>query len=83
MLYGDHGSKGREWVGTIVLGDIGGDVNFGWRGWLRVEREEVAGFREGGSVEEVWGEKGMRQRQEIVDNSGWKAQCEFGDYVWK
>ncbi|KAE8452910.1 hypothetical protein EG329_013182 [Mollisiaceae sp. DMI_Dod_QoI] len=83
MLHGQHGSKGREWVGTIVLGGNGGDINIGWRGWLRVEREEVGRFGEGVGVEEVWGEKGMRQRQEVVDKTGWRAECEFGDYCWK
>ncbi|CZR53125.1 uncharacterized protein PAC_03003 [Phialocephala subalpina] len=82
MLYGEHGSKNREWVGTILLGGNGGDVNIGWRGWMRVEREEVGKFGEVG-VEEVWAEKGMRQRQEVVDGKGWKAECEFGDYCWK
>jgi hypothetical protein len=83
MLYGEHGSKGREWVGTIVVGASGGDINIGWRGWLRVEREEVPKFGDGVAVEEVWREKGMRQRQEVVDKSGWKVECEFGDYCWK
>jgi len=83
MLYGEHGSKGREWVGTIVLGGTGGDINIGWRGWLRVEKEEVGKFGDGVRVEEVWGEKGMKQRQEVVDEAGWRADCEFGDYCWK
>ncbi|MBE3047124.1 hypothetical protein IMZ48_32295, partial [Candidatus Bathyarchaeota archaeon] len=43
MLYGAHGSKGRGWWGTLVVGGPGGDVSVGWRGWARVEREEGAG----------------------------------------
>ncbi|KUJ18146.1 uncharacterized protein LY89DRAFT_38900 [Mollisia scopiformis] len=77
MLYSEHGSKGREWVGTIVLGGNGGDINIGWRGWLRVEKEEVTKFGDGVGVEEAWGEKGMRQRQEVVDKVGWRAECEI------
>jgi len=83
MLHGEHSSKCREWVGTIVLGGNGGDINIGWRGWLRVEREEVGRFGEGVAVEAVWGEKGMRQRQEVEDKMEWRAECEFGDYSWK
>lgn len=71
MLYGEHGSKGREWVGTIVNGGLGGDVNLGWRGWLRIEREEVGTFGRGISVEEAVGD-----RERIVDGKGWKALCD-------
>jgi len=74
MLYGDHGSKGREWFGTIVVGGMGGDVNVGWRGWSRVEREEVGGFGWGVSVEEAVGER--ERRREAVDGKGWRAVCE-------
>lgn len=74
MLDGDHGSKEREWVGTIVNGGVGGDINVGWRGWLRVEREEVGSFGWGVSVEE---EVGKRERgSEVVDAKGWKGVCD-------
>ncbi|KAF7933969.1 uncharacterized protein EAE98_003678 [Botrytis deweyae] len=62
MLYGDHDSYGREFGGTILFGvegregvDMGSlrgmgrpEVVMGWRGWLRVEREEVGVFGMGG-----------------------------------
>lgn len=81
MLYGDHSSKGKEWLGVIVNGGVGGDFNFGWRGWLRVSRQEVGGFAEGGSVGEVWGERG--RRMETVDQKGWVAEGEGGSVVWR
>ena len=74
MLYGDHGSKEREWVGTIVNGGVGGDVNVGWRGWLRVEREEVCGFGWGISVEEALGDR--ERRRSVVEGKGWKGICD-------
>jgi hypothetical protein len=74
MLYGDHGSKGREWVGTVVNGGLGGDINVGWRGWLRVEREEVGAFGWGISVEEAMDDR--EKRWEVVDGKGWKSVCD-------
>jgi hypothetical protein len=71
MLYGEHGSKGKEWVGTIVNGGVGGDINVGWRGWLRVEREEVESFGWGVSVEEAVGDR--ERRMQAVDDKGWKG----------
>jgi hypothetical protein len=81
MLRGEHGSKGREWVGTLVNGGVGGDIMVGWRGWLRVEREEVSGFTDGISVEETVGER--EKRQEVVDSKGWKGVSKLGNYCWK
>lgn len=80
MLWGDHESKGREWVGTILNGGVGGDVMVGWRGWLRVEKEAVGHFGDGVSVEEAWAERGMRQ--EVAEKSGWRAGSEIGDFRW-
>jgi len=80
MLWEDHASKGREWVGTLVNGGVGGDVMVGWRGWLRVEREEVGGFAVGVSVEEVIGKR--EERQELVESKGWKGVSEMGEYRW-
>jgi hypothetical protein len=71
MLYGEHGSKGREWFGTVVIGGTGGDVNVGWRGWLTVEREEGGGFGWGVSVEEAVGDR--ERRREIMDGKGWRG----------
>jgi hypothetical protein len=81
MLEGEHGSHGREWVGTLVNGGVGGDVMVGWRGWLRVEREHVTGFALGGGIEGVIGER--EKRQEVVDSSGWVGYSEMGKYTWK
>ena len=74
MLHGDHGSKGREWVGTVVCGGGGGDVNLGWRGWLKVGRGEVGGFSWGVSVEEALGDR--EGRRKIVDGKGWRGICD-------
>lgn len=85
MLYGEHASKGREWMGTLVNGGgmmvKGADVVVGWRGWLRVEREAVSAFAEGMAVEEAWRER--ERRQEIVDSRGWKAGSEMGEFSWR
>jgi hypothetical protein len=81
MLWGDHGSKGREWVGTLVNGGVGGDIMVDWKGWLRVEREEVGAFSVGVGIEEVVGERGTRQ--EIVESKGWKGVSELGSYCWQ
>ncbi|KAH7399955.1 hypothetical protein BKA64DRAFT_470107 [Cadophora sp. MPI-SDFR-AT-0126] len=87
MLYGPHRSHGREWLGVIVNGGAGGDINLGWRGWLRVETENVGAFGEGVSVEEVFfGERG--RRAEVVDQKGWRAEDVGaagggGGFVWR
>ncbi|KAI8623113.1 hypothetical protein F5Y19DRAFT_482070 [Xylariaceae sp. FL1651] len=81
MLYEPHGSRDREWWGTVVIGGTGGDVNAGWKGWLRVEREDVSGFAMGMSVEEALRER--RSRQEAVDSAGWAASARWGRYLWK
>ncbi|KAI0813468.1 hypothetical protein GGR55DRAFT_687717 [Xylaria sp. FL0064] len=82
MVYGNHGSRGREWWGTVVVGGTGGgDVNAGWKGWLRVEREVVAGFAVGMSVEEALRER--EKRHEVVERAGWVAASPWGAYVWK
>ncbi|KAI1455578.1 hypothetical protein F4805DRAFT_468613 [Annulohypoxylon moriforme] len=90
MIYGSHESRAREWWGTIVIGggsgtgggmSVKGDVNAGWKGWLRVEREEVSGFPAGVSVEEALRDRD--KRQEVVDDAGWVAMSRVGGYVWK
>ncbi|PVH89298.1 hypothetical protein DL98DRAFT_99060 [Cadophora sp. DSE1049] len=73
MLYGSHRSHGREWLGLIVNGGVGGDINLEWRGWLRVEKESVGSFGERVSVEEVFfGERA--RREEVVGQRGWRAE---------
>ncbi|KAK7747611.1 hypothetical protein SLS62_009022 [Diatrype stigma] len=99
MLYAPaprHPSRDREWWGTVVVG--GGDVGLGpgpgpgggemlvtsgWKGWLRVDREEVAGFAEAGScsVEEALAQRG--RRGEAVERARWVAACRWGGYAWR
>lgn len=92
MVYGAHGSQAREWWGTVVIGGgsgtgphassaTKGDVNAGWKGWLRVEREEVAGFPAGISVEEALRDR--EQRRRAVEAAGWVAGSGVGRYTWK
>lgn len=82
------GSRGREWVGTIILGGNGGDVNFGWRGNLRVEKVgEGEGFAFAISVEEAVDER-SRRRDGEADAAGqrggrWKVVSDFGEYSWR
>lgn len=79
MVYGGHGSKGREWWGTIVVGGPGGDVCGGWRGWLRVDREETPGF--GGVVpaEEALLERGVGDGERPT----WVVSSEWGGFRFK
>lgn len=98
MLYGEHESHGREFGGTILFGfdarDAGGnavanvrgmgrpEIMMGWKGWLRIEREEVAGFGVGVSAEEMLGERG--RREEVLKGKGWRGRGEKGgEVVWK
>ncbi|KAF4999726.1 hypothetical protein FGRMN_2291 [Fusarium graminum] len=84
LLYGDVArvSAGREWWGTIVVGGLGaGDIATGWKGWLRVDRENVRGFALGISAEEALSQK--KQRQHIVDAAGWAATSQWGGFVFK
>ncbi|KAI2640046.1 hypothetical protein GGS21DRAFT_487784 [Xylaria nigripes] len=80
MLYGAHGSRHRQWWGTVVIGGVGGgQVNAGWRGWLRVDRENVEGFGIGMSVEEALVER--VKRQQTVEAAGWVASSRWGKLV--
>ncbi|KAJ9422185.1 hypothetical protein QL093DRAFT_2306670 [Fusarium oxysporum] len=84
LLYGSaaKASAGREWWGTIVVGGVGaGDITTGWKGWLRVDRENVRGFAPGISAEEALDQK--RQRQDIVDAAGWAATSQWGGFVFR
>ena len=82
-------SQGREWVGTVVLGGNGGDVNFGWRGMWRVERvSEGEAFGEAVSVEEAAEER--KVRREAMGGVGkergakWKVVGDSsGEYSWR
>ncbi|KAJ2903218.1 hypothetical protein MKZ38_010254 [Zalerion maritima] len=81
MLYGNHGSKGREWWGTIVIGGgVGdGDISCGWRGWLRVEGERVEPFQEGISVQEALQLRKERHAQVDAARGRLLGRSEAGD----
>lgn len=89
MIYSRHASVAREWWGTIVIG--GGsptalgpghaDVTTGWKGWLRVDRDEVRGFPAGMSVEEALIERSQRQR--AADATGFTASCVWGSFIFR
>ncbi|KAI0155395.1 hypothetical protein GGR52DRAFT_202238 [Hypoxylon sp. FL1284] len=87
MVYGAHGSRARAWWGTVVVVGAGagaavkGDVNAGWRGWLRVAREDVPGFAAGASVDEALRDRA--ERQDAADKAGWVAGSRDGAYVWR
>ena len=81
MLWGEHGSKEREWMGTIVNGGVGGEIMTGWRGWLKVEKDSVKAFAAGVSVEEALREREMRQ--EGTSFTGWRAVSEYGGFSWR
>ncbi|KAG8169094.1 hypothetical protein KVR01_001843 [Diaporthe batatas] len=86
MIYSRHASIAREWWGSIVIGGgspvvLGPDavsVTTGWRGWLRVDREDVRGFGLGISIEEALLDRDRRQR--AVDDAGWTANCIWGGF---
>lgn len=87
MVYGTHGSREREWWGTVLvgsvlssgsMGDIPADVKAGWKGWMRVDREETPPLRHRRSVDEVMAD-GDRQFM-ISDRLGWVAKCPWGEF---
>ncbi|OBT86088.1 hypothetical protein VE02_05712 [Pseudogymnoascus sp. 03VT05] len=83
LVYGEHGSKGRELGVRVVSGGEGGkgaDVVGCWRGWMKVGRGAAPGFGGGISVEEAMGERG--ERQGVVERSGWRAESDYGQYRW-
>lgn len=89
IVYSRHASVGREWWGTIIIG--GGnpatsgpghaDVTTGWKGWLRVDRDEVRGFPIGMSAEEALQDRDQRQR--AADASGYTASSAWGTFSFQ
>ncbi|KAJ4396352.1 hypothetical protein N0V93_000571 [Gnomoniopsis smithogilvyi] len=89
IVYSKHASVAREWWGTIVIG--GGsptalgpghaDVTTGWKGWLRVDRDDVRGFPLGMSAEEALVDR--QQRQRAADVSGYAATCAWGNFHFR
>lgn len=88
MIYAKHASSAREWWGTIIIG--GGslatfgaasfDVTTAWKGWLRVDRDEIRGFPLGMSIEESLADRDQRQR--AVEDAGYKATCQWGSFTF-
>lgn len=85
MLYGavTTASATRQWWGTILAGGLGhGEVTTaGWKGWLRVDREEVPGFPLGVSVERALSQR--EARQDIVDSARWSADSQWGGFAFR
>jgi hypothetical protein len=81
MLWGDHASREREWMATIVNGGVGGDIMTGWRGWLRVEREGIGGYTAGISTEEALIEG--REEHSNMGSMGWRAVSQYGTFSWR
>lgn len=83
MIY-NHGARrsaSRELWGTIVLGGVGGgDITAGWKGWLRVDREEVRPFPPDISIDEALRQREERQR--AVDVAGWQVSSAWGGFVF-
>ena len=83
MLWGGHASKDREWMATIVNGGVGGEIMTGWRGWLKVEREEIEGFAAGISVDEALTEMRRVQGSGSIGSQGWRALSQHGMFSWR
>ncbi|KAG7108880.1 hypothetical protein HYQ44_012244 [Verticillium longisporum] len=97
MLYGRHDSRTREWWGTIVIGaplaattgsssaagrpSSSVQVTASWRGWMRVDRDEVRGFPLGAGVGEVLADR--ERRQAAVDEAPWTASCAWGSIAFQ
>ncbi|TPX16549.1 uncharacterized protein E0L32_003843 [Thyridium curvatum] len=92
MLYGQHGSRRREWWGTIVIGRAAaaagsggaGDVavEAGWRGWLQVAAaQEATSFGSCLSLEEglLERERGRRRRAAGRQQT-WVASSVWGGF---
>lgn len=88
MMYGDHGSRRREWWGAVVIGAPGNItgksnahvvVTAGRKGWLRVERAQIQGFG-GKGVEQALSER--ESRQAAVAAAGWVGSSLWGDFMF-
>ncbi|KAM0333986.1 hypothetical protein ACHAQA_001006 [Verticillium albo-atrum] len=95
MLYGRHDSRNREWWGTILIGaplsaaaapapgrlSRNIQLTASWRGWMRVDREDVRGFALGACAGEALGDR--EKRQDAVDAAPWTASCAWGTLAFK
>ncbi|RKF62813.1 hypothetical protein OnM2_030004 [Erysiphe neolycopersici] len=86
MLFQEHASHNKVWVGTIIIGaEKIGDwngmekvlVSCGRNGWMNVARDEPKAFAVGISVDEAW-----KISIDEGRNVRWKAWCEEGEYKW-
>ncbi|KAM3517587.1 hypothetical protein NHJ13051_008854 [Beauveria bassiana] len=83
VVYNEEAKKSAnlELWGTIVLGSTtGGDVTAGWKGWLRVDREEVRPFPPDISIEEALQQREERQR--AVEASRWQVSSAWGGFCF-
>ncbi|KAJ2982750.1 hypothetical protein NQ176_g1180 [Zarea fungicola] len=82
MLYSKAAkdSAHREFWGTIVIGGPGGDVTAGWKGWLRVDREQVPRFPSDMTIQEALLQRDARQA--AVDAAGWQVSSPWGDFIF-
>ncbi|KAI1002783.1 hypothetical protein K3495_g5423 [Podosphaera aphanis] len=86
MLYGNHASGKRVWVGTILMGGEGTGpwdgmggvlVSVGWKGWLNVALDEVQEFDASTSLEQAW------KSRQPTRSKCWRAWCLEGEYKWQ
>jgi hypothetical protein len=76
------GSGTRQWWGTILVGSVGlCDIAAGWKGWLRVDREQVPAFPLGFSIEKALGRRDARQA--AADEAGWSTDSQWGGFVFQ
>lgn len=99
-------SRDREWWGTVVVSGSGTPLNVGvdvengvglgmlvtagWKGWLRVEREDL-GIGSGGgggggfaSVEEALAQREAKRKESVERGTRWVAGSgRGGAYAWK
>lgn len=84
MIYEEDSavSRTREWWGTIVLGGLGaGDLVAGWKGWLHVERDNVAEYSLRVPLEDTFERRS--DRQGVVDRTGWAATSQWGGFTFE
>ncbi|ROT36521.1 hypothetical protein SODALDRAFT_335619 [Sodiomyces alkalinus F11] len=56
-------------------------VTASWKGWLRVDREDVERFHPAASAREALADR--ERRQVAVDSAGWAASCQWGGFTFR